>query len=483
MNNSMRTILKKESMRVAALVVLLWLGTAMQACAQSGQGQSDDALAHGVIRQTPPRSRMPVGRVRQIMIDSRAPFYSPAEVSTEVGDVVQWANPEHSDPHTVYEEAGEFSSPQIPPGSEWCRQFTREGDYPYSCRIHPWMHGIVHVHAKDIAMRDLPLPGYIALVSMDADRGGLWVRSRAALLLVRETSRGSMEIVRRIPIPSSRHFLFDRSGNVWLPAPQPGGMIRVSLATGFSRLVQVKGLSGTLAPLAASTADDIWASDLESKQILRLRSESGRIISRFSADSIVWGAPALASSDGHLWVTAKSGKSLVSIDGRTGDRAEYHLGEGAQIKALRESSHGVIWAADKGRGKLLRIQDRWITEYTIPTNYSSPVDLQPDSRGWIWFTEMEADKIGVLRVGGAFDEYRVPAATHGPASLRFDHLGNLWFLAVKSGSLGRIASVTIAGLDQAASFDLPACAAARPPNPSGNRVSSFDVPASRKPGD
>jgi len=77
-----------------------------------------------------------------------------------------------------------------------------------------------------------------------------------------------------------------------------------------------------------------------------------------------------------------------------------------------------------------------ITEFTVPTNNSSPAGLAAGADGNLWFTENSVGKIGRITPTGAITEYVVPnsfsllAITAGPD-------GNLWFTD-NGGWIGRI---------------------------------------------
>lgn len=68
----------------------------------------------------------------------------PREVRIRTGEAVAWAN---HDPlvHTITLDDGSWDSGDIAPGGTAVRRFDRPGRYPYHCRPHPQMRGIVMV--------------------------------------------------------------------------------------------------------------------------------------------------------------------------------------------------------------------------------------------------------------------------------------------------------------------------------------------------
>ena len=70
--------------------------------------------------------------------------FSPDPITVKVGDTVTWINNE-SYAHTVVSDTGLFKSPSLATGDTFSYKFTKVGTFPYSCSIHPFMHGSVIV--------------------------------------------------------------------------------------------------------------------------------------------------------------------------------------------------------------------------------------------------------------------------------------------------------------------------------------------------
>jgi len=72
--------------------------------------------------------------------------FDPAELTVKQGDTVVWVN-EDSVPHTI-KMGSAFESSQMGKGDSAEHTFTETpGEYPYSCAIHPSMHGKIIVVA------------------------------------------------------------------------------------------------------------------------------------------------------------------------------------------------------------------------------------------------------------------------------------------------------------------------------------------------
>jgi plastocyanin len=77
-------------------------------------------------------------------------LFSPATVRVLAGDQVRWMNHD-SRPHTASADGGAFDTGSIAAHGEASVAFPTLGTFPYTCRIHPFMHGTVDVVALVLA--------------------------------------------------------------------------------------------------------------------------------------------------------------------------------------------------------------------------------------------------------------------------------------------------------------------------------------------
>jgi plastocyanin len=70
--------------------------------------------------------------------------YQPAQLTVLAGQTVTWRN-SGLGPHTVTADAGQFDSGTLQAGAAFSYVFSAPGTYPYSCLVHPTMHGSVVV--------------------------------------------------------------------------------------------------------------------------------------------------------------------------------------------------------------------------------------------------------------------------------------------------------------------------------------------------
>jgi plastocyanin len=70
--------------------------------------------------------------------------FQPENLTVKPGDSVVWVNRDPF-PHTVTATAGTFDSKEIAAGESWTLTSAREGDFAYTCILHPTMKGAVRV--------------------------------------------------------------------------------------------------------------------------------------------------------------------------------------------------------------------------------------------------------------------------------------------------------------------------------------------------
>ena len=86
-----------------------------------------------------------------ILIESGAPYFVPKSATVSKGAPIRWDNPtatEHTITHVSCLENGStcaFDSGIVLPNGSFTLPGLDPGHYPYLCRIHPIMHGIITV--------------------------------------------------------------------------------------------------------------------------------------------------------------------------------------------------------------------------------------------------------------------------------------------------------------------------------------------------
>lgn len=106
------------------------------------------SLAVGTLTAWPSTAIPPA---TQVLMDSGSPYYVPAAATVTTGGAIRWDNPTPTH-HTVthdgcLDESGRcaFDSGAVEPGGTYTIPSLPPGRYPYQCRIHPIMRGMIIV--------------------------------------------------------------------------------------------------------------------------------------------------------------------------------------------------------------------------------------------------------------------------------------------------------------------------------------------------
>ena len=84
----------------------------------------------------------------EIVIDSGSPYYYPASARVSAGAPIRWDNPTGS-PHTITHDGCvqdgpcAFDSGSVAPNASYTVPGLPPGRYPYQCRLHPIMRGVL----------------------------------------------------------------------------------------------------------------------------------------------------------------------------------------------------------------------------------------------------------------------------------------------------------------------------------------------------
>jgi plastocyanin len=86
-----------------------------------------------------------------IIMESGSPYFVPKSATVSTGAPIRWENPtpsEHTATHVGCLEDGErcaFDTGVVLPNNTYTLPGLAPGRYPYVCRIHPIMHGVIIV--------------------------------------------------------------------------------------------------------------------------------------------------------------------------------------------------------------------------------------------------------------------------------------------------------------------------------------------------
>lgn len=173
--------------------------------------------------------------------------------------------------------------------------------------------------------------------------------------------------------------------------------------------------------------------------------------------------PAL-DSKGRVWFGAMGQNALVLFDPHSGKFSQY-LTPGGKfgIMGVSVASDDTIWFTEQYANYIghynpqtQKFKTDALPEVTTPDPNnpdktislpSAPNDLALDAEGNVWFTEMNADEIGMLNSKtGKIKQYQLSeqqtVQTLSPYGITIDAQGTIWFTEASTNELGRLDPLT-----------------------------------------
>lgn len=164
-----------------------------------------------------------------------------------------------------------------------------------------------------------------------------------------------------------------------------------------------------------------------------------------------WGIA--SGSDGALWFTVTSSDEIGRIT-TSGVRTEYAIPTpNGYATEIVSGPDGALWFTEQFTNKIGRITTAGvITEYPIPTPSSQPLSITSGPDGAIWFTEFLANKIGRISTTGGFTEYALSTGAFSnstfpgnglwflPGGITSGPDGAIWFTEINASKIGRIST-------------------------------------------
>ena len=83
----------------------------------------------------------------EIAVDIKKFTYAPKEITVAPGTRIVWTNHDGT-PHTVTSTDKSFASKGLDTDDKFEHTFASEGDFSYSCTLHPFMTAVVHVRKQ-----------------------------------------------------------------------------------------------------------------------------------------------------------------------------------------------------------------------------------------------------------------------------------------------------------------------------------------------
>jgi streptogramin lyase/plastocyanin len=329
-------------------------------------------------------------------------------------------------------------------------------------------------------IREFPLPtkdGYVLGIDLD-HQGNLWFAERHGNRLGRMTPDGLLSFVTLLQKDSEPRTVFvDSRQRVWYTArvaneigyydPAAARLVHLQIPTKLARPAGICETSdGTIyfvemvgnklarvigdqitefalptrfsAPFkcAVDARDNVWFTQVFGNSVGKFDPRTGRIVEFKipTADSRPGGIA--IDSKGRIWFTEQKGNKIGmfdpaaadvagSVDG--GDRVRVSAAPPPrELTAPRPAAHAPIH------------------DFTIPTRGGGPGnDLVEDNAGWLWFTEIFANKIGAVHIATQrFKEFELPSSVSMPVGIARGDDGALWITEFRGNRLARLLPAT-----------------------------------------
>ncbi len=163
---------------------------------------------------------------------------------------------------------------------------------------------------------------------------------------------------------------------------------------------------------------------------------------------------------GHVWFGEMGHNALAMFDPQTHQFQQFALPDAnAGIMGVLVAPDDTVWFAEQSANSIGHYTPttQQFQNYSLPTVAiadpdhangtimlpSAPNDLAMDAQGRIWFTEMNADQVGMLNPQtGQIKHYQLGETQSvqklSPYGITVDHQGGVWFTEATANTLGKI---------------------------------------------
>jgi streptogramin lyase len=246
---------------------------------------------------------------------------------------------------------------------------------------------------------EFPIPGTIVspqAITAGPD-GNLWFADFVSI--GRVTPSGSFA---HFPVPSQSLPAYGMTagpdGNVWFTLANTDHE-RIGRITPGGAITEFPVFGGTVQLRGLTTGPDglIWFTDPLTDQIGKMTTAG--VVTLYPMPTEVTGPFEIAAGpDGNLWFTSAFHIGRITTDGAV---TLYPDLGGDSPRGIALGPDGNMWYTESVGNHIGRItMDGVMTEFTIPTITSGPLDIAAGSDGAMWFIESAANQIGRITTGG-----------------------------------------------------------------------------------
>jgi virginiamycin B lyase len=209
----------------------------------------------------------------------------------------------------------------------------------------------------------------------------------------------------------------------------------IGVATTAGNVNEHGGLSRSVIQAIAANSSGVWLAG--DSGYVAMSSFTGNQIDRSTDPQIDWQELALGPDD-TVWVTAPS-SNLLGRCKLTEACTLFELAQGSYPFGITAGPDGHMWFAEAAGNRIGRTTlDGTITEFSLPTQDSSPRIITAGSDGALWFTEYLVNKIGRITMDGQVSEFDVPTPASYPLGITSGPDGNIWFTEQLGNKIGRV---------------------------------------------
>lgn len=245
--------------------------------------------------------------------------------------------------------------------------------------------------------------------------GSLWVSDRQGRV-VWQVSPARNRVVQRIGVGNAPGAIAAGSGALWIASEVDPTVVRVDLATGARKTIDL----GSIPTAIAAGAGAVWVTSEESGIVYRIEPRSRTVVDAIGVGN---GPIGVAVGEGAVWVANRQDATVSRIDPAT-DAVTDSTRVGRDPSAIA-AGNGAVWVANSGDATVTRIDPstRRPTA-TIPVKSSPSAIAVADGSVWTAVLAPPAShRGGTLRVEVDFllgdDPQDDP---YGPTSLVYDGL-------------------------------------------------------------
>jgi virginiamycin B lyase len=187
-------------------------------------------------------------------------------------------------------------------------------------------------------------------------------------------------------------------GRLWFTEVSSGKIGRFDPATGTFTEFQLPTANSQPQGIVLGADGAMWGTEAAGNRVFRITTSGKMTEYPIPTPNSVPVAIAVGRY-GYLWVSELSGGKLLRVS-KTGRMREFRLPPGARPYGLVSAPDGNVWFTDRGRNRVGLVTPAGrVFEFPIATPNAQPTAIAPFGLGKLAFTEVVANRVGVLRFG------------------------------------------------------------------------------------